>query len=176
MSVTLAKRGSLRSDARAIIASHGINEPPVPIDRIAKSRNITLRYAPLEEDLSGMAFIKDSLAVIAVNALHHPHRQRFTIAHELAHHILHADILAQGVHVDKIILRRDKLAASGSDDVEIEANIFASELLMPEPMILPFIDNTADMIDLNDEARLLTIARRFKVSLAALQYRLAALD
>jgi Zn-dependent peptidase ImmA (M78 family) len=31
-------------------------------------------------------------------------------------------------------------------------------------------------IDLNDEARLSEIARRFKVSLAALQYRLASID
>jgi Zn-dependent peptidase ImmA (M78 family) len=173
VSVSPERRAELREQARRIVAGYGITQPPVPIDRIAKSRNIVLRYAPFDEELSGMAFIKDSLPVIAVNALHHPHRQRFTIAHELAHHVLHADELARGVHVDKIILRRDQLAATGTDDLEIEANTFASELLIPENMILPIVEQD---IHLDDESRLLAIARRFKVSMAALQFRLAALD
>jgi len=120
-----------------------------------------------------MAFIKEGVSVIAVNALHHPHRQRFTIAHEMAHHVLHADRLAAGVHVDKVILRRDVLATRGVDDLEIEANTFASELLMPREL---FGQIVGPAIDLNDEARLSAIARRFKVSVAALQYRLASID
>ncbi|HTU13037.1 MAG TPA: ImmA/IrrE family metallo-endopeptidase [Allosphingosinicella sp.] len=134
---------------------------------------ISLRYAPLGDELSGMAFIKEGVSVIAVNALHHPHRQRFTIAHEMAHHVLHADRLAAGVHVDKVILRRDVLATRGVDDLEIEANTFASELLMPREL---FGQIVGPAIDLNDEARLSAIARRFKVSVAALQYRLASID
>ena len=173
MSVSPERRKSLREHARRILAARSITQPAIPIDRIAKSMDIVLRYAPFDDELSGMAFIKDSLPFIAVNALHHPHRQRFTIGHELAHHVLHADILAKGVHVDKVILRRDQLAATGTDDVEIEANIFASELLIPENMILPIVTQE---IHLDDENRLLEIARRFKVSLAALQFRLAALD
>lgn len=155
-----------------IVDGYGVTEPPVPVDHIARSMNITLRYAPLDEELSGMAFIKESSAVIAVNALHHPNRQRFTIAHELAHHVLHADVLRRGVHVDKALLRAG-LASKGTDDLEIEANAFASELLMPHAMFSSVLDQA---IDLNDEAKLLAIARRFKVSMAALQFRLASLD
>ena len=155
------------------MAAHGVSAAPVPVDRIAKAMGISVRYAPLEDELSGMAFIKDGVRVIAVNALHHPNRQRFTIAHELGHHVLHAPMLAAGVHVDKVIMRRDMLSATGTDDNEIEANTFASELLMPRDLIAPVVDQ---FVDLNDEAQLSAVARRFRVSTAALQFRLVSLN
>ena len=173
MSVSASNKDQLRQQARALLARQNITAPPVPIERIAKAMDVAIRYAPLEEELSGMAFIKDGLRVIAVNALHHPNRQRFTIAHELAHHVLHADVLTRGVHVDKIILKRGVLAAGGTDDIEVQANTFASELLIPEYLITSIVEHS---VDLNDETRVLALARRFKVSVAALQFRLAALE
>lgn len=173
MSVSAARKEEIRAQARQLVAQHQVAAPPVPVDRLARAMGVSLRYAPLADELSGMAFIKEGVSVIAVNALHHPHRQRFTIAHELAHHVLHADKLAVGIHVDKVILRRDVLAAKGIDDGEIEANTFASELLMPRELFSQIVGQS---IDLNDEARLSAIARRFKVSVAALQYRLASID
>jgi len=174
MSVSAPQKLELRQRARDLLAAHQIAAAPVPIDRIAKNMDITVRYAPLEDELSGMAFVKDGQRFIAINALHHPNRQRFTVAHEIAHHHLHPYIFAQGVHVDKVILlKRDMLAASGSDDIEIQANTFASELLIPEPLITSIMDQS---FDFNDEARMMELARKFRVSLAALQYRIAALD
>lgn len=173
MTVSFARRENIRAEARALAAAHGIQVAPVPVERIAKAMGISVRYTPLEDELSGMALVKDTARVIAVNALHHPNRQRFTIAHEMGHHVLHADILAAGIHVDKVILRRDELAATGTDDLEIEANTFASELLMPRDLVAPLLKQT---IDLNDEAQLLAEAKRFRVSLAALQFRLASLS
>lgn len=75
-----------REAARAILRDFGVKGVPVPVERIIKARNIVLQYAPLEEDLSGMAYIKDGVGIIGVNALHHPNRQRFSAAHELGHH------------------------------------------------------------------------------------------
>src|SRR6185312_11744791 len=100
---------------------------------IIKARGIVLQYAPLDEDLSGMAYVKDGVGIIGLNALHHPNRQRFSAAHELAHHELHADILSRAVHVDKgfQVLLRDDVSSLGIEPREIEANAFASELLMP---------------------------------------------
>jgi len=186
----MAARGSAidaREAARRLLRKHGVATAPVPVDAVIKAEGIAIRYSPLADDLSGMAFIKDGQAVIVVNASHHPHRQRFTLAHECGHHVLHAKQLAAGVHVDKVVLHasqlaagvdvnkvvlhRDALAGSGSDQDEIAANRFASELLMPEFLIAPLRSGLSDM---NDEARLLRSAKQFKVSLAALQYRLAA--
>ena len=122
-----------RASALLILQEFGVSSPPVPVERIIKSRKIVLQYAPLDEDLSGMAYIKDGVGIIGVNALHHPNRQRFSAAHELAHHVLHASEISQAVHVDKGIrvLFRDDASALGTDPMEIDANAFASELLIP---------------------------------------------
>ena len=173
MTVTAAERAELRARARGLVEAAGIATPPVPVERIARMLDVSIRYAPLEDDLSGMAFIKGEAKVVAVNALHHPNRQRFTIAHELGHHVLHAERLRAGVHVDRVIMRRDHVSAEGSDDFEIEANVFASELLMPRQLIAT---EAGAFLDFDDEVGLASLARRFKVSLAALQFRLAVAD
>ncbi len=172
MTVVANRREAIRGEARSLVAAHGVTSAPVPVDRIAKAMGISVRYAPLEDELSGMAFVKDGVRVIAVNALHHPNRQRFTIAHEMGHHVLHAPMLVAGVHVDKVIMRRDMLSATGTDDNEVEANTFASELLMPRDLISPVVEQ---FVDLNDEAQLTAVAKRFRVSTAALQFRLLSL-
>jgi Zn-dependent peptidase ImmA (M78 family) len=106
-----------------------------------------------------------------VNALHAPTRKRFTLAHELGHVILHRDVLeTSGVHVDKGILRRDNLASEGTDDREIEANNFAAELLMPEPLLKAALEGRN--LDLEDDEAVQALAKRFNVSATALQYRI----
>jgi Zn-dependent peptidase ImmA (M78 family) len=163
-----------RERAREVLAEYGAVNAPVPVEKIIKRRDIRIQFSPLDQELSGMALVKDGVAVIGVNALHHPNRQRFTMAHELGHHILHRTHIENTVHVDKgfAILRRDTLAAQGTDKMEIEANAFASEILMPKDLLEPVI-GTGD-IDLDDVDRLQSIAKKFKVSLLALQYRLLA--
>lgn len=163
-----------RQAAIKLLGRHGVDRAPVPVDKLVKAMGISLRYAPLDDGLSGMAFVRGDQRVIAINTLHHPNRQRFTIAHELAHHVLHEKVLSGGdVHVDRVILHRDDLAAKGTDRIEVEANAFASELLMPSFLLQG--ENAAE-VDLLDEAALDRLAKRFKVSMAALQFRLAAFD
>lgn len=165
-----------RAAARRVLQEFGVKGPPVPVERIIKSRNIALQYAPLEEDLSGIAYIKDGVGIIGVNALHHPNRQRFSLAHELAHHELHAEAIRNEVHVDKSfnVLRRDDLAALGVDPMEIDANAFAAELLMPQEFLAAAIDPGG--LDLDDDAKIEALARKFRVSTSALRFRLARRD
>ncbi|MGE3989269.1 ImmA/IrrE family metallo-endopeptidase [Pseudorhodoplanes sp.] len=162
-----------REAARIIVRNFGVKGAPVPVERIIKSRNIVLQYAPLEEDLSGMAYIKDGIGIIGVNALHHPNRQRFSAAHELAHHELHADEIRKAVHIDKSfhVLFRDDISSQGLDPLEIEANAFASELLMPHDLLVGVLD--AEGLDIEDDDRIAALARRFRVSAAAMRFRLA---
>jgi Zn-dependent peptidase ImmA (M78 family) len=61
------------------------------------------------------------------------------------------------------------IRATGTDALEIEANAFASELLMPRQWIEEEIDGDWDI---DDEQQILGLARRFKVSQAAMQFRL----
>jgi len=157
--------------ARDIIKTYGVENPPVPIEKIAKSLGVTIQYAHFDDALSGMAFVRDGMSIIGVNSLHHPNRQRFTIAHELGHHVLHAEILQSEVHVDKVVLNRNKTSAQGVDLKEIEANAFAAEILMPSD----WIDNLIyEGVDVGDELKIAMLAKKFRVSTAALQFRLMA--
>ncbi len=168
-----ADASAARAAALKILADFPVRAPPVPVDRIIKARGIILQYAPLAEDLSGMAYIKDGVGIIGVNALHHPNRQRFSAAHELAHHVLHVPEISAAVHVDKgfRVLHRDVLAAQGTDPLEIDANAFASELLMPRQFLLEAVGDAG--LDLDDDAAIESLAKKFKVSVAAMRNRLS---
>ena len=162
-----------RRAAQDVLATSAVRSLPVPVERIIKARGIVLQYAPLDEELSGMAFIKNGVGIIGVNALHHPNRQRFSAAHELAHHILHAEYITEVMHVDRghRVLHRDELAAQGTDPLEKDANAFASELLMPRQFLIDTVGDTG--IDMDDDGAIETLARKFKVSTSAMRNRLS---
>jgi len=157
-------------EATRILAQFSITAPPVPVEKIAKQLGAILQYAPLDDELSGMAYVKDGHPIIGVNAMHHPNRQRFTIAHEIAHLVLHRDYITAQVHVDKAFtLKRDPVAASGTDALEIEANAFAAQLLMPADWVKQAF---ATELELDDETALSVVARKFRVSTSAIQNRI----
>jgi Zn-dependent peptidase ImmA (M78 family) len=66
-------------------------------------------------------------------------------------------------------LDRLKICGVLDRDGEARINAFAAELLMPKKLLAGALDNR--MLDLDDD-RLIALAKRFKVSLMALQYRL----
>jgi Zn-dependent peptidase ImmA (M78 family) len=158
--------------ARELLKKLEINKAPVPVDKIAKSLGANLRFQPLDDELSGMVFIKDGIPIIGVNALHHPNRQRFTIAHEIGHLQLHREIISKTVHVDKEfpVLMRDQKASSGLDKFEVEANHFAAELLMPKFLIDAEI--AGGLADIDADIPWDELARKFRVSRQALEYRI----
>ena len=165
-----ANTENAREQARRLLAQHAVRTVPVPVERITRSLGIRVEYAPLDDELSGLAHIRDEVPIIGINALHAPSRQRFTLAHELAHVLLHRDMLERAVHVDRGSLRRDALAAQGVDPIEIEANAFASEFLMPAPILIVALQHHP--IDLEDDDAVAVLAKRFRVSDAAMRYRL----
>src|SRR6266540_6445028 len=101
--------------AEKVLERFSIKSPPTPVERIAKALGAHVRFAPFDNELSGMVYVKGGLPIIGVNALHHPNRQRFTIAHELGHLELHRDMITAAVHVDKEFpaLMRDANSATG---------------------------------------------------------------
>ena len=159
-----------RERAQEILAELAITKAPVPVERVAKKLGAVVRYSAFDDTLSGMITVKEGVPIIAVNALHHPNRQRFSIAHEIGHLVLHREFITNHVHVDKsFALHRDERSAQGEDRLEIDANAFAAELLVPQEWLRLAI---APEMDLDDDRALTTIARQFKVSTAALQNRL----
>jgi Zn-dependent peptidase ImmA (M78 family) len=155
--------------ADELIKRLGVTTAPVPVERIARRLSVQVRYAPFDGDISGMSYVKDGVSIIGVNNLHHPNRQRFTLAHEIGHVLLHARELRRQVHLDRVPLYRDAVSTSGKDARERTANAFASELLMPRVLL----DMVADAsLDLEDEEAVARLARKFRVSVAAMHFRL----
>jgi hypothetical protein len=100
-----------RARARHLLKNHGVQEAPVDIERIARAEGLTIERRELG-DLDGQLVGSR----IDVNARHSLVRQRFTIAHELGHFVMHSE--------------------HGADEhSEREADVFAAVLLMP-PEIL----------------------------------------
>lgn len=130
----------------------GVREirPPVPFNEDAFEG--MLARDPNDHEVWGIAY----------NGKSRPERQRFTIAHELGHFILHRaqrqrfNCDKQSVHTGIETLR----------DIEREADDFASNLLMPGDLLRDWIANQRiDFRFLGD------IAQRFQVSLEALCIR-----
>ncbi len=170
------RRINRRTQAEKILQDHGVRTPPVPIDKIAKSLGAELRFSPLDDELSGMIYIKDGVPIIGVNSLHHPNRQRFTIAHEIAHLVLHKDLITASVHVDKDfpVLMRGTTASLGTDETEIDANNFAAELLIPKYLLDQA--RTGKTFDIDDDRPMEALAKKFRVSKKMLEYRITNLS
>ena len=169
------RRRAILRRAREALERNQVKTPPVPVERIAREMSAQLRFSPLDMELSGMVFVKDGTAIIGINALHHPNRQRFTIAHECGHLALHRDQVTREVHVDKAfpMLMRDAVSAASVDPMEIEANLFAAELLMPEFLLAEELGDAT--FDIDDDTTVSALARRFRVSASAMQFRLGNL-
>lgn len=136
----------------------GIEISPLNVSELARHLGISVRYEPMKDDDSG-SLKKDNKSgswVMTVNSLHHPHRQRFTIAHEIAHRIRHA--ANSDCFEDKTFFRNGE-----SNWMEAEANDFAASILMPQEAFDHFIENISSQVD--------EVAMHFQVSSHAVRIR-----
>jgi Zn-dependent peptidase ImmA (M78 family) len=134
----------------------GIETVPLDIERLIKSFGIKVKIVPMDDEVSGHLALSDGVWEIAVNALHHPKLQRFTLAHELGHYVLHRWECQR--FEDTKLFRNNE-----SNPMEVQANAYAADLLMPEREFKDYIRNTSKNID--------RIADHFKVSAYAVRVR-----
>src|ERR1700761_3903199 len=117
------------SEQKEIIRRHQTT-PPVDVVKIAHELGLKVyRVRDFAPDVSGMikkdeARGGESGFAIYVNAAHAEVRRRFTIAHEIAHFVLHETMIGDGV-VEDALLRADGLSSS----VERQANAMAADIL-----------------------------------------------
>lgn len=145
--------------ANELLEQAGIVQPWVDVKSIAERCGARVLARSFPDSLSGLLMEMNPGAVIGVNSGHVDARQRFSIAHELGHHLLKH---AERFHID--VSEGDFPDADYTS--ERAANEFAAELLMPRRMLVAAFD--AD----SDPARL---AETFKVSQLAMGYRLVNL-
>ena len=150
-------------------------EQAVPIDvtKVAEHYGLLIREQELEDAVSGMLLVRDKRAVIGVNRNHHLNRQRFTVAHEIGHYLMHTD--QSQIFIENLSLYRNQLSESGTNVREIEANAFAAELLMPTKVLKKVVGGR--LIDaFYDEPIIRHLASEFGVSTQAMTVKLSKLN
>jgi Zn-dependent peptidase ImmA (M78 family) len=139
-------------------------EAPVKLGAIANDLGVKVVISDLPLAVSGMLVLdKDDRKslTIKVNRHEHRNRQRFTIAHEIAHYVLHRDAIGNEL-VDDTFYR------SGlSEQREWEANALAAEILMPWHLITQIMHS--------GERNVEKLAEALQVSPAAMNIRLGVL-
>lgn len=152
-----------------LLDRHTVTAAPVPVEKIAKAEGLLVSKKPLDDDVSGFLLRAGTKMVIGVNARQAPNRQRFTVAHELGHALLHD---GDELHVDHgfRINFRDVNSSLASDIEEIESNTFAAWLLMPTRFLVKQVSLAHLDIDNGDEV--VKLAKRYSVSAQAMTYRL----
>jgi len=165
-----------RRRAQQLLAEGGVDGAPVPLERLAELCRATIRYEPFDGEVSGMVHCRPGGGgVIGVNSEHSKTRQRFTIAHELGHLLLHAD---EEFHIDekRPLARRDAVSSQATDPREIEANQFAAELLMPAALVRSSVESLIEEDpEVSVEEAIDELARAYRVSTVAMTYRLTNL-
>lgn len=168
-----ATHKTIEARSKKLLDDLRISKPPINLEAIATYLNVPIFYETLAPDISGFLYTEADRSAIVVNKAQRPHRQRFTIAHELGHLLLSHK--CDQVHVDKgytLNFRSDR-----SDDVsrsdEVQANAFAATLLMPTAMLKADLDRLPRPFDDTDIERL---AEHYDVSIHAFIIRLNGLD
>lgn len=139
---------------------------PVKIKKIAERLDLIVKAATLTGGISGEIKCESGIYVIRVNRHDIKERQRFTVAHEIAHFLLHKDLIGDGISDDT--LYRSKL----SDVMEVQANRLAADLIMPWHLIEASLKKFSH---LKPEAKYEAIAEEAEVSTTALKIRLGKL-
>lgn len=100
---------------------------PVPVGQIGQALGLRIQSVTLPPNISGLIKLADDgVFEIQVNNTDAPVRQRFTVAHEIAHFLLHRELIDND-GIEDSILYRSKL----SNRQEAEANRLAAAILLP---------------------------------------------
>lgn len=167
----------LTKTAEEFLVSMGQNDgPPVDIEAICDSLGIAIHAVPrLKRDLGIDAYITSDFKTIVIDGRcfeQHERRARFSIAHELAHMLLHADIYQQFdiQSLDDYLSKQNALHPDTERRIETQAYILAGLLLVPPAMLKETIETQYSAAQLrnltiNDVHKLLILcAEHFFVS------------
>lgn len=169
-------RDRARERARQLMVDYQISQPPVRVEKLAEALGFQIARHRFDGPESGFALRDGRRSIIGVNIQTSRRRQRFTIAHELGHLLMHE---GRPLTVDQAVLRidlRNEVSSMATDLQEIEANIFAAALLMPEETVLHhatiLMQSSAEI---SRDDLITKLARTFDVSIEAMGYRLISL-
>jgi Zn-dependent peptidase ImmA (M78 family)/DNA-binding XRE family transcriptional regulator len=149
--------------ARELLELTKRHRPPIEVLAIARDLGIAVFPRPFPNALSALLLRHERNAFIGINNHQAPVRQRFSLAHELGHFVLHHK---DHHFIDYGVPQAVEGELPGYDwNQERASNQFAAELLMPAELI-------------KEDARTTSLSRlatRYDVSQEAMGFRLANL-
>lgn len=152
------------------------------LEAAIESVGIDVRYSDMKNfdaDVSGYATTKNGKPVIVVNGFDSFERRRFTMAHELAHIIMHWG-WNPGEELDLNIVEisyrnnNNEYKSNSDKDKEGQANNFAAEFLAPTDPIKKLLADADIDRPRSQEFKIAMIAKKFKISNPAAYYRYKA--
>ena len=164
----------IKAHVNSLLESLSINEPPVDLLKIAKHLNLQVEYQPLQGEISGCLIRREKGATVGINSLEHLNRQRFTLAHEIGHYLLHE---GEKTFIDRqffSVNMRDSRSRDSRNLEETEANNFAAQLLIPQEFLEKDLRAIEKSEDVENGDAIQELASKYIVSRQALMLRLAA--
>jgi Zn-dependent peptidase ImmA (M78 family) len=146
--------------ARAVLGAP-VREPlPDVLALVEQGHGVPVGVLALEPGIAGAYFRRPRGALILLNGADAAARLRFTLAHELGHHVLEHE---QSVDTQAALDRPVR-------EVERQANAFAAELLVPVAAVLAFLEGRGPV----GLADVVELAAGFGISAPAALFRLQA--
>ncbi len=151
------------SDGEKLLWRHGVVDPDhIDLDALAAAQGVQVRYRPLTGCEARLVVVGDQ-GVISVRATPASvGRQRFSLAHELAHWV-------RDRHEGGTLCSSDDISATGGEarSKEALANEFAGQLILPDYLVLPRVVGMAPTLDAAQK-----VAKDFRSSLTAAAIKL----
>lgn len=138
-------------------------EPPLDLNWLAEWFGVEIEIRPLPKNVAGMYLRTEMGAHIILNSNDSPERQRWTTAHELAHHVL---CIGRQSPEDAFRIKTDNSAKD-----ESLCDRFAAEILMPAALVR----RKASEVKHGRFDKTALLANMFEVSTVAMRIRLREL-
>lgn len=151
------------SSAERLLWAHGVRTPEhIDLEAIAAARGALVKYRPLD-GCAARLVASGNRAVITVSIDDNAGRQRFSLGHELAHWICDANKASFKCATSDIGPQNAE-----AKTVEANANSYASQLVLPDYLVVPWLGSKAVNLDLAA-----AMATDFRASLTASAIKLA---
>lgn len=145
------------SEPERLLWRYGVTKPEhIDLDAIADDQGAPVRYAPLCGCEARLVAI-GKRAAITVNSGSRPERQRFSVGHELAHWM--RDRHTGGFQCAQEDISPQNVKAKSA---EAEANAYASQLLLPNYLVDPWIQGRKTSLETAKQ-----LGQDFRASLTA---------
>lgn len=147
LSVPFISTEKLKEAAAWVLALIGYESGPVDLQQICRSLSIDLQFSDQSVvDADGNPVLGTAnfgRRTIQINSHSNKLRQRFTIAHEIGHFCLdHERYLRSDTIIERdLFVTGDELNAFNYERLELQANAFSAELILPES---EFLSKTAE--------------------------------